>query len=232
MSSTDVVPTASAVPDLVATPATSIGFEDIAPPTLYIAQRTSGAVDNSLVKYGDLFIAQGKDDPEPQVMREYQDDTTANGVLFIPLHMYKTWTYSDGENLRSWPYGDGQPPADAVQLAESTGKPVFRTYNYVVFVPDYDPEMPVNLRLNSRSQRPAANAINLAVSRNGSGKWYDSAFQITTKKSESGANKWAVPIVTKAKATAAQKKQAEALLALIAPGLAQRDHSASNAPAI
>lgn len=229
MSSTEVVPAGSAVPDLAPSPATTIGYEDIAPPTLYTAQRTTTAVDTQLVKYGDLFIAQGKDDPEPQVL--WESGSSDQGVLIIPLHMYKTWTYSDGENLRSWPYANGQPPAEAVALAESTGKPVFRTYNYIVFVPDYDQEMPVNLRLNSRSARPAANAINLEVSRSG-GRWLDSAFRVTTRKQESGANKWAVPVVVKAKATAAQKKQAEVLLNLILPGLRAREQESSSVPAI
>ena len=229
--SNEVAATTPAVPDLVQTPATTIGFEDIAPPTLYVAQRTSSAVDTGAVKYGDLFIAQGKDDPEPQVLRTYEPEN-GEGVLFIPLHMIKKWTHSDGENLTSWAYGDtGQPPAEAVALSEKTGKPVFRTYNYVVFVPEYDTEMPVNFRLNSRSQRPAANAINITVSRN-TGKWVDSAFRVTTLKKESGANKWAIPVVTKAKATAAQHKAADALLQLILPGLRQREARAVSEPSI
>jgi hypothetical protein len=153
-------------------------------------------------------------------------------VLFIPLHMIKTWTHSDGENLTSWDYGTtGQPPAEAIAMAEKSSKPVFRTYNYVVFVPEYDVEMPVNFRLNSKSQRPAANAINIAVSRN-TGKWVDSAFRVTTLKKESGANKWAIPVVRGDKATAAQHKQAQHLLNLILPGLQQRASRAAAEPSI
>ena len=232
MSSTDVAVQDTGVPALADTPATTIGIEDIALPVLTIAQRTSGVVDNKLADYGDLVISQGRDDPEPTIVRPYGE---SDGVLFIPLHMFKTWTYSDGENLQSWPYtADGQPPAEAVALSEETGKPVFRTYNYTVLVPDYDTELPVIFRLNSRSQRPAANKINLKHERT-EGGWTSLAFRVTTKKNESGANKWAIPIVTEAKATAAQRKDAERVLALIMPGLkanAAAQAAASTVPAI
>lgn len=232
MSSTEVATTAGALPSLADTPATSIGFEDIAPPTLYVAQRTSTAVGEGLAKYGDLFVAQGADDPEAEVL--WKDGSTDEGVLFIPLHMFKTWTWTDGTNLRNWPYGNGEVPEEAAALERETNKPVFRTYNYIVLLPDYDTEMPVNFRLNSRSQRPAANKINLTVSRSEK-PWHGSAFRVTTAKKESGGNKWAVPVVTEAKATKAQHDQAEKLLGLITPGLLARaaaQERAANAPSI
>ena len=234
MASNAVAPIESAgVPELAETPATQITFEDITPPTLYVAQRTSSAVDTGLVAYGDLFVAQGADDPEPEVLRKYEGESTDNGVLFIPLHMYKTWTWTDGSNLRNWPYGDGTVPAEAAALERDTGKPVFRTYNYVVLLPDYDTEVPVNFRLNSRSQRPAANKINMTVSKSGQ-PFHTSAFRITTSKKEAGGNKWAVPVVVEAKATKAQHEQAARVFEQITPGLinrARRDAEAAQATA-
>ena len=229
MSSTEVAaPTNGAVPALADTPATTIGFEDVGTSTLYIAQRTSTAVDNRLANYGDLFVAQGADDSEVEVL--WQTGSTDQGVLFIPLHMYKTHTFSDGNNLRSWAWGNGEPPQEALDMVEADeGRhPLFRTYNYVVLLPDYDTEVPVYLRLNSKSQRPAANKVNLTVSRSGK-PWHASAFRITTAKKESGANKWAVPVVVEAKATKAQFEQAERLLQLITPGLQARQAAESRA---
>lgn len=228
MTSTDV----TQVPDLAPTPATMVSFEDISPPTLYVAQRSSGAVGEGLVNYGDLFVAQSGDDPEPTVLWEF--GSTSEGVLFHPLHMFKTWTHSDGSNLQSWDYGDGTPPDEAVALADSTGKPLFRTYNFTLFVPDYDAEMPVNLRLNSKSARPAANKINMDVSRGG-GAWQDHAFRVTTVKKEKGANKWAVPVVVGASPEPANVESATRLRDLIMPGIIrrmQRDAATTNAPAI
>ncbi len=220
--STAVEPATSAdlaVPDLAPTPATEVTFEDIAPPTLYIAQRGGSAVDAGLAKFGDLFIAQGADDVEAQVVYEHESPNA--GVLFYPLHMYKTWTFSDGENLTSWPFGDGTPPADAPEG-------VWRTYNFIIFVPDFDDEMPVNFRLNSKSQRPAANKINFVVSRAGD-DWHNHAFRVTTKRASSGANKWTVPVVVEAPANPDQVEKAAALKRLILPGLNARAAKAAQA---
>ncbi len=212
--STVITPVESAdVPELVPTPATTPSAEDIIPPSLYVAQRTTGAVDAKLVNYGDLFLAYGADDPDPTVL--WESGSSDEGVLFHPLHMYKTWTFSDGENLTSWPYGDtGQPPDDA---PEGT----YRTYNFVLLVPDYDVEMPVYLRLNSKSQVRAATKIITDVMRGGT-NWPNYAFRVTTIKKEKGANKWAVPVVVRAPADPAQVEAANRLRGLIMPGLIAR----------
>jgi hypothetical protein len=219
------------VPALAPTPATTITFEDITIPTLYVGQRTSKAVEKGIAKFGDIFIAEGAGDDEARVLWEI--DSKDEGVLFHPLHMYKSWTWTDGNNLRSWPYGTtGEPPAEAVQLAEESGKAVFRTYNYLTFVPGYDEEMPVNLRLNSKSQRPAANKINMTVSRSGK-PYHTHAFRITSRLDSNGNTKWATPIVAEVKADPKQVEQAHQLFGLILPGLTQRaNQRESQAPAI
>jgi hypothetical protein len=216
------------VPELASTPATEVTFEDIAPPTLTIAQRTSGLVDNNLATYGDLVVAQGRDDTEPIVLSHVGPD--ADGVVFYPLHMYKTWTHSDGKNLTSWPFGDGTPPEEAEALAQETGKPFYRTYNYVLFVPEFDDQMPVIFRLNSKSQAPAANKINFTVSR-GSGVWHEYAFRVTTDKRENGSNRWAVPVLTTVEAKPEQVAKAAELRALILPGIVARQQRAEQAAA-
>lgn len=222
------------VPDLAPTPATTVGFEDIAPPSLYIAQRTSAAVDLDVVSYGDLFIAQGSDDVEPTVM--WKSGSSDEGVLFYPLHMFKTWTFSDGNNLQSWAWGNGVPPQEALEVVEADDNkhPLFRTYNYVTFIPEYDEEMPVYFRLNSKSQRPAVNKINLVSTRDGQ-PWLVHAFRVTTDKREKGANKWAVPIVTEAVATQEHVDKAIELYSKVLPGLQARQAAAdavAAAPAI
>lgn len=227
--STAVAPVDSALPELAATPATSVEFDDIALPSLYLAHRLSKAVGSGLVNVGDLFVAFGSDDEEPQVVYEKGGK---EGVLFVPLHMYKTHTHSDGENLSSWPYGNGEPPAEAVQLAESTGKPLFKTYNYLVLLPDYDTELPVNFRLNSKSQRPAANKINLTVQRAG-GRWFQYAFRATTKMVPRGNSDYPVPVIEQVNLSKDVAKTAEALFAQVAPGLQARAAATpSNLPGI
>lgn len=228
--STEVAPATSALPELAATPATSVEFDDIALPSLYLAHRLSKAVGNHLVEVGDLFVAFGSDDEEPQVV--WSSEQGGEGALFVPLHMYKTHTHSDGDNLSSWAYGNGEPPAEAVALAESTGKPLFRTYNYVVLMPDYDSEMPVNFRLNSKSQRPAANKINLIVQRAG-GRWFQHAFRATTKLVPRGNSNYPVPVIEEAELNKADAESAQRLFAQIAPGLQARAAATpSNLPGI
>lgn len=229
MSKAVAVPDQAQLPDLASTPATELTAADITPPTLYLGHRLTGAVGDGRVNYGDLFVAFGPDDPEPTVV--WEAGSSEPGVLFHPLHMTKSWTWSDGDTLLSWPFdATGEPPAEALQIQENSGKPVFLTFNYILLVPDYDPLMPVSLRLNSRSQRPAANAINIETLRS-SAPMLSHAFRITTAVKPRGKSDYVVPVVRKVEATAEHQAQAAELFRLIAPGLQARAEAQSRATA-
>lgn len=223
------VPEPASVPALAPTPGSTLTYDDIALPTLYVAQRTSTAVENNLVNYGDLFVAQGADDAEAEVLWAHGSGDA--GLVIYPLHMAKRWTWTDGSELSSWPFGDGQVPAEAAELARSTGKPYFLTYGYVVLIPSYDMEMPVNFRVNSKSGRAAHNKITAVYIREGAQVVPGPAFRVTTDKKERGGNKWAVPVVVSTEGEPEQLDAARTLYQQIVPGLqAAAEAATTDAP--
>ena len=98
------------LPDLYQPPAMDIGAEDLIMPRLYIGQGLSVAVTEGDAKIGDLYIANGKDDPEPNIVWRQGDE---GGVLFSVLGLKRGKSLQVDGELETWDYYDPEAPAEA-----------------------------------------------------------------------------------------------------------------------
>lgn len=208
---------ASAVPALAPTPATTITAEDIAIPRLYIGNLTSGAVREQLAKFGDVYLALGADDTEPQVL--WSLNSSDAGVLFHVLHLRKGKSWSpDGGRLELYDFDDPSAPAEA-----------WTTYNYTLFLPEVDEDMPARLLL-TKTGRATAQKINTVIARNaGAGPSWQNAFRLTSAKRKNDKGEFAVAQVALAEADPKHVQRAGELFSQIAPGLEQRPTASSGA---
>lgn len=192
---------ASQVPALRPTPsvANEIGADDIALPRIYVGQFMSAAVQEQLVKMGDIYTATGADDPDPQV--HWTIGSEEPGLLFYVLVLTKKKSFSEqGGELQLWDYDD--PSADPRAWV---------TYNYVVYCPTIDDAVPCKLLL-TRTGRPAALQINTVLKKNSiTGPMYLNAFRLTSSARENAKGKYAIARVAGVKADAKQVKAAERL---------------------
>lgn len=175
----------AAVPDLVRTPALTITAEDIALPRIYLGQFMSQAVQDGLVKAGQIFSATGADDPDPTIL--WSSDGKGVFKDGVPFHVLtikkgKSWTAGPGEELQLFDYDDPAAPADA-----------WVTYGYVVSIPDVDDQVPFKLLL-TRTGKPAALQINTVLLKNvvGGPSW-NTEFILTTAARENNKGKFFVP---------------------------------------
>jgi hypothetical protein len=191
------------VPALIRTPALTITAEDVALPRLYIGQFMSKAVQEQLVKMGDVYSATGADDPDPQILWKL-GDKKAPGVLFHVLGLRKGKSISDGGELQLFDYDDPNAPADA-----------WVTYNYTIACPEQDTDVPYKLLL-TKTGRPAALQINTVFARNAvAGPAWINAFRLTTAERENAKGKFAVPRVHSVEATKDHIKVAEGLAVMM-----------------
>ena len=196
-----------AVPALAPTPATTISAEDIIIPRLYVGNPLSKAVKHKRASYGDLYLAAGPDDPEAQVV--YEAGSDAPGVLVHVLHLLKRKSWAPkGEQPISWDFDDPEAHEDA-----------WITYNYTLFLPEIDPDMPVKLLL-TKSGRTTARRINTVLGR-GAGPLWGSAFRLTSAEQKSTDHEWMTVEAAQVTAEPAHVAQAGELFTLIAPGLNQ-----------
>lgn len=205
MSGKAVATAKSAVPALVTTPALEIGAEDIALPRLYIGQYMSDAVKdrNIDVGAGDIFVASGKDDPDPQVLWVSGSDKPGPVVHVLSLRRGKS--ISEGGELVLFDYNDPDAPPEA-----------WVTYNYMVAIPSFDEEIPVKWLL-TRTGKPAAQQMNTVIKKNeGRGPAWLNAFEVTTDMRENKKGEYFVPRVRKVEADDASVKVAESLAAVVA----------------
>lgn len=208
---------APSVPALAPTPATTIGAEDVAIPRLYIGNFMSEAVKAQLVKFGDVFLALGPDDTDPQVLWSLDQKADA-GVLFHVLHLRKakSWSPSPGAPLQLYDFDDPQAPEDA-----------WTTYNYVLFLPEVDPDMPARLLL-TKSGKTTAQKINTVLLRNASsGPDWLNAFRLTSLKRRNDKGEFAVAQVAIAEANPKHQQRAGELFTQIRRGLEQRSTTTS-----
>jgi len=214
------------VPALAPTPATTITAADIVVPRLYVGNALSAAVKQSKltgVSYGDVYLAENADDPDPQVLWSLGSDEP--GVLFHVLALRKGLSYSAGgdDDLQTWEFGSPDAHPDA-----------WTTYQYHVILPEIDVDMPAKLLL-TKSGKPTAQKINTVLARqSGVAPMYSCAFRLTSAERKKGRNEWAI---FQASSVTADKKHvaaAEALYNQIAPGLAQagRTSTGSDEPSI
>lgn len=202
---------ASSVPALAPTPATTISAEDIAVPRLYIGNYMSEAVKTQLVKFGDVFLALGSDDTEPNVL--WSLDSKEPGVLFHVLHLRKakSWSASPGAPLDLYDFDDPNAPAEA-----------WTTYNYTLLLPEVDPDMPARLLL-TKSGKSTAQKINTVLMRSSAaGPAWSTAFRLSSQKRRNEKGEYAIAQVVVAQADPAHVKRAGELFEQIAPGLDQR----------
>lgn len=214
----------ASVPDMVRTPALTITAEDIALPRIYLGQFMSQAVQEGLVKAGQIFSATGADDPNPTIL--WSSDGKGvfkDGVPFYVLTIKKgkSWTAGPGEELQLFDYDDPAAPADA-----------WVTYGYVVSIPDVDDQVPFKLLL-TRTGKPAALQINTVLLKNAvSGPSWNTEFILTTAPRENNKGKFFVPRVAVGNATPTAVATAEKIGLDLNSAPTERQTSVGEQPAI
>lgn len=219
MTSTEVTEaTKGSVPALVHQPALEIEAEDVALPRMYIGQYMSDHVKDksSDVAAGDIFSAVGSDDPDPQVLF----DGDGEGVLIHVLGLRKGKSLSVDGELETWSYDDPDAPAEA-----------WTTYNYFVFLPEVDQDVPYKWLL-TRTGKPAAQQINTVLKRaEGRGPSWSVAFRVTTAQRKNRKGEYFVPRVRQVDAEEDHVAQAEKLAQMIA-GVSAEAQATGDEPAI
>ena len=184
---TEVEKVAGGVPDLVRTPALEITAEDVQLPRLYVGQFMSQAVQDGAVKAGDVYVADGADDPSPEVL--FNSGSNEPGALVHILNLRKGKSAQVDGDLMLFDFDDPSAPEDA-----------WVTYNYVVALPEYDTEVPAKWLL-TRTGRPTAQRINTVIKRNeATAPAFAHAFRVKTVERKNEKGRFYVPAITVAEA--------------------------------
>lgn len=225
----------SQVPDLRPTPATQLTAEDIALPRVYLGQFMSRAVQDGLVRAGDVFSAVGQDDPDPQVLwspwrddggsgktHKWVWDTSKDGPVFYVLGLRKAKSFSeDGGELQLYDFDDPTAPEKA-----------WTTYNYTITIPSVDDEIPFKFLL-TKTGRPAAQIINMVLMKNSiGGPAWANAFELTTGERENQKGKYYVARVTPAEPDPKHADAIEALGVMVSQSAPVEHGSSGENPSI
>lgn len=169
----------AAVPALAYDPGTTIESDDVSLPRIKIAHYMHGYVQDNQLVAGSIFSETGPDDPDPQslVTAEKGNVGTPDGdpglEFFVLQGPLKGWSYSEkgsNDDLETWRFDDPNRHPDA-----------WRTYKYVLAVPDADEDVPFTLLL-TKTSIPAAKQINTVLVRSaGSGPTSEIAFRLRAK---------------------------------------------------
>lgn len=163
---------APAVPALVPTPATTLTAEDMIAPRLYVGNKMSTAVGEGLARFGDLFVANGADDPEPNVVWKFGSNEP--GVIAHVLHVWKG---------KSWDRGVKGGPLDRFAYADPNApKDAWVTYNFTLYLPEVDPDVPVKLLLCKSGKPTAVRMTTKLIREAGAGPKWINAFRLTSAK--------------------------------------------------
>jgi hypothetical protein len=209
----------ASVPDLVRTPALEITAEDVALPRLYVGQFMSQAVQDGLVKPGDVYVADGADDPSPEVLWAFGSDSPGALVHVLSLRKGKS-AQVDGD-LELYDYDDPAAPEDA-----------WVTYNYIVALPEVDAEVPAKWLL-TRTGRPTAQRINTVIKRNeATAPAFAHAFRVKTVERKNEKGRFYVPAITVVDAQNENLAVAEKLAVSLAPRLSLEAAPTGDQPAI
>lgn len=200
---------ASKVPALV-TPTSSFASEidasDIAFSRMYIAQYSTKAVKNKKIdiEAGDIFVAQGNEDPEPILLwREGQAEDEGPVIYMIGMKKGKSYSEQGGE-LEIYDFDDPMAPEKA-----------WVTYNYTIVIPSVDEDMPFKW-LCTKTGKASAMKINMTIKKN-AGRYPDwaNAFRITTAFRSNPKGDYYVPMVTNVEADPEHVDLAGALAELV-----------------
>lgn len=214
--------TAVAVPAMIQ-PALEIEASDIQLPRLYIGQYSSKAVKNKHVdvQAGDIFLAQGADDPEPIVLFREGDPSDTGPVIYV-LGMYRGKSYSEeGGELELYAYDDPAAPEKA-----------WVTYNYTLAIPSVDEDVPVKW-LCTKTAKGAATKINTTLMKNSAkGPAWLNAFRLSTAGRSNPKGDYFVPMSTNVEVDPDHVDIAEALAVLVAGQPAVTFDSTTEEPSI
>lgn len=177
-------------------------------PSLYLAQYSSKAFKGRFVSFGDIYVALGAEDPEPQVLGKGGDGTLSEPVRFYVHNCapgYQILDPSANFGKRSM-----FPPVTFQQaLREAGGDPrkVFLQTHYTLTIPGYD-MWPVRSIMGSRWGGNAARWINtqLALSKQKGDNPLDLAFQIQTRPTTNESGDFVDAVVGFAKVAAKDRK--------------------------
>lgn len=216
---TDVATTGSNLPAAY-TPqvANEISAEDIALPRIKVAHSSSQLAQDGLVRMGQIFAAFGRDDNDPTVLYDPKDKD-AKGVLFHVLDLRKGWSLNTDDGFQTWADNDPSRPDES-----------WRTYDYVLCLPEVDAELPYKF-LFTKSAKGQAQKINLQLKRAAVAGPHTLAWRVTTAERSNEKGRWYVPQVKSEPATAENIAAAEALLEMVASAPAPAA-SVGPAPAI
>lgn len=186
-----------------------IDSSDVALPRLYIGQYMSDAVQEGTVAAGDIYVAAGKDDPDPEVLAKAPKGDKgvdpADGPVIYVLGMYKGKSVQENGELVLFDFNDPNAPAEA-----------WTTYNYLITIPDHDEDVPYKW-LVTRSSTPAAKQINTVLKKNErNGPPWLNAFKLGSVFKSNTKGKFYVARVLPAEATDEGKAVAEKLSQMVA----------------
>lgn len=206
------------LPALVPTPALDIDAGDVALPRLKAGQYMTPQVQEQMVKFGDLFVSLGEDDPDPNIMWSLGDD---GGVVVHVIDMYKGKSISEGGELTLFDYNDPDAPPEA-----------WTTYNYIVAIPAHDDYLPCKWML-TRTGRTAAQQMNTVLKKNeAKGPAYLNAFEVTTVARENAKGKFVIPRVRHVEADAKNIEIASAMAEMVAGRPADSSVQSTDEPGI
>jgi hypothetical protein len=144
-------------------------------PRLYKGEKSSDAFGEGLVPLGSIYVGQGADDPDPEVIteeaatKETPSSTVRAHVLAVKLGL----SLKEGNNLRTWAYFDKSAPADARE-----------TFDYTVLLPEVDPDIPVKVLISSTSTQTAKRMNFVLLGLEDETRWPEVAFDISVKYRE------------------------------------------------
>lgn len=206
---TDLETQAPALPALADTPsAAPLDSSDVAFPRLYKGEGQSAFVQEEKVPKGCLFLASGKDDPEPEVLVEKAFDEKTKGVLVHVLSATKNKSLQiQGGEFQTWAFNDPDAPPEA-----RTG------YQYVLALPENYPGVPVRVTM-AKTSTGTAKRINFRLMQH-SGPPHELAFRLklVAKSSEKDGQKffWYQWVEAFEEADAKNVAEAETLARLVA----------------
>lgn len=214
----------SEVPQLAATPSLELDADDILRRRVYIGQPLTHSVTEQRAKSGDVFVAAGAEDPDPEVLYTGPYDAEKNpGVLFHVLNMRKGKSLKVGNDFMVYPFNDPDNPAP---------KEADTTYNFDLVLPEHDEDLPYKFTLSRSGRGTALKIIDVLVRASINGPLYNSAFHMWSIEKSGSVGKWYVAQVKPAKANKKHVEIAASLDTMFGPQTAQPALARSNQPAI